>query len=117
MFIKSNKGQVSINGVVYTGNNITIVNGKVIEDGEIKSEISEPVIDVSILGDVGSIEASAGQIDVTGNVNNISTQSGDVYCENVNGSISTMSGDVNAEHVAGNVNTMSGDINYNKGSF
>lgn len=123
-------GSISVNGVTYRGNSITINNDVVIIDGVVVGDENSKTINISVVGDissinvdrckeitvqgnVGTIVTTSGDVDVTGNVNgDIHSTSGDVECGNVKGSINTTSGDVNCEDVGGNVKTVSGDIKH-----
>ena len=106
---------IKINNKVYKGQSITIINNKIIVDG---NDVTPDSKDINIIveGNIESIKAdTCNTITVNGSTNSISTKSGDVEVSgNVSGSISTMSGDVNCETVEGNISTMSGDIKYKK---
>lgn len=94
--------KITINGKVfnYSGNNITINNGKVIVDGNVIQECSGD-IKVNIYGDAhivdcnGSVEVfgNAGSIDcggsceITGDVTGNVDAGGSVTCGNVSGDI------------------------------
>lgn len=109
MQINMKNGRVIIDGREFSGNNVSIINGKVTVDG-IKQD-SELVGDINIVvhGDVERLENSTGIVKAN-NVGNIKTQSGDVECGTISGSVRTMSGDVTCGDIKGNVSTMSGDI-------
>lgn len=106
---------IKINNKVYNGNSISIINNKVIIDG---NDVTPESKDINIIveGNIESIKAdTCNTISVTGSIGSISTMSGDVEIGgNVSGSISTMSGDVDCNNVGGNISTMSGDIKYKK---
>lgn len=104
-------GKVTINGVTYSGNNVTIVNGKVIIDGDdftpdfknieiiIEGNIDKLKVDscdkIMVNGTVGEVKSVSGDIEILGNVEgNVTTTSGDVKCGNINGSVKTISGDI-----------------------
>ena len=109
---------ITINGNNYSGNSISVANGKIIVDGKdvtpdsreiniiVKGDINELTVDscnkVSITGNVKNVTLKSGDIDIAGNVtDSIQTVSGNVGCGNVGygygnvgGSIATMSGNV-----------------------
>jgi len=105
----------TINGVTYTGNNISVINNKVIIDG-VDQTPNAKQITITIDGNVTELKVDACQtITVTGNVNNLKTQSGDVDVQgSVQGNIQTQSGDVDCGTVGGNISTMSGDVKHRK---
>lgn len=110
MFLKKKNGSVNINGRSFSGNNVSINNGKVVVDGVLMDKYEEgTVVNVTIIGDVESLSNEVGSIKAT-TVGSISTMSGDVYCGDVGGSVKTMSGDVECKSVLGNISTMSGDV-------
>lgn len=106
---------ISVNGIPYHGNNISVINGRVIIDGvDVTSE--QKVINITVYGDLQCINGEFSTITVHGNVTNgIKNGSGDISITgNVNGNIKTGSGDVNIEgSVTGDVETGSGDIIHN----
>lgn len=87
---KDNKmnNKIIVNGIEYNGNNISISNNKVIIDG--KSLAEYKVVDVTIIGNCGDIDAG-GSVKVTGNV------TGNIDC---GGSVD-ISGDVGGDIDAG----------------
>jgi hypothetical protein len=102
---------ITINGVSYYGNNISINNGNIKIDG-INVAVNEKMINISVNGNVDQLSVdSCESLIVSGNVADVKTVSGDVNCQNVLGSVKTVSGDVSAKNINGNVNTVSGDIN------
>lgn len=103
---------VVINGVtIQGGNNVSIVNGKVVIDGKDATPDAKE-ISIVVNGAVNRLEADAcNTISVTGDVGNIKTLSGDVDVSgDVSGSVQTMSGDVSCGSIAGSASSMSGDI-------
>lgn len=102
---------IIINGISYSGNNITIQNGKVIVDGKnLTPEDKE--INILIEGNIDSVKVDyCNELLIKGDAGNISTVSGDVsVLGKVTGSIMTTSGDVDCTTISGNVSTVSGDI-------
>lgn len=107
--IMKNGSSVTIDGKTFTGNCVSVVNGKVTIDG--KTQEGELVGDINIVvnGDVESIDNSSGTV-TAHSVGDISTGSGDVECDAVSGSIRTGSGDVSCGKVGGRIKTGSGDV-------
>lgn len=103
---------VNINGMTYSGGNISINgDGTIIVDG--KPQAGQPTvgpITVTVNGNCDRITTASGNVEVKGSAGSINTASGDVSCLDVHGSISTASGDVVCKKVSGSVKTMSGDI-------
>jgi hypothetical protein len=106
---------ITINGNTYSGDNITISNGKVIINGKDVTPDGKE-INISVQGNVNELKVdNCNKIFITGNVKNVSTKSADVDISgNVEGSIQTMSGDVDCGKISGSVSTMSGDIKTRK---
>ena len=107
--------QIIINDQTVIGRSISVINGKVIVDGkEISVKDDAKVINISVQGDVDSIDADVCRtIEVTGAVNSIKTTSGDVSCGDVAGDVTSTSGDVQAQNIKGSVRTVSGDVTAN----
>lgn len=111
-----NNGSVTINGVSYTGNNITINgSGEVVVDGVSQTTIESKNISVYVNSEsCGDITTTSGDVKIeTGCVvGDIKTVSGDINCHsNVDGSVNTVSGDVTTfGNICGGVKTVSGDI-------
>lgn len=111
-----NNGNVTIDGVSYSGNNIVIKgNGDVLVDGVFQETIESKNITVYVNSrSCGDITTSSGNIKIESDcvVGDIKTVSGDVTCHsNVDGSVNTVSGDVTTfGNICGNVKTVSGDI-------
>ncbi len=124
---------VTINGITYSGNNVVVVNGKVIIDGrEAKMDVIKSNITINIegniekleadycekiivKGDVNTLHSTSGNIDIQGNVTNtVNTISGDIECNDVGGNVNSTSGDINCHDIKGSVKTLSGDIKHRK---
>lgn len=123
--------QVIINGRSYIGNQITVINGKVIVNGEdytpdskeiniqIDGNIEQLKVDTclkcTVNGNANYVQSGSGDIDISGEIiGNVQTGSGDIECGNVGGNIQTGSGDIKCNNVSGNVKTNTGDIKYRK---
>lgn len=108
-------GKITINGVSYSGNNITVINGKVIIDG---NDVTPNFKNIEILVD-GNIDKlsvdSCDKLMVNGNVGQIKSTSGDVeVLGNIDGDVTSTSGDIKCGNISGSVKTVSGDIKYKK---
>ena len=107
--------RININGttIVSSGRgNVVISNGRVIVDGNDVTPNAKQV-NIEIQGDMQSIEVDVcDSVHVVGSVGSVKTSSGDVRCGDVKGSIQSMSGDVTCGRVDGSVSTMSGDIRH-----
>lgn len=101
-------GTTWINNIKIEGTQtISINNGKIYVNGNLREDLENPSIKIKIEGNVASVCTDSG------NVSTINTASGDVSCKNVKGSVLTMSGDVTCGSVDGNINIMSGNICHN----
>lgn len=116
MKITSNKkNEINVNGDVYYGNSVSIVNGKVFIDGVEQTGkkgdklAKSKKLEIHIHGDVENVESEAGTIKAQ-TIHTASTQSGDIEADVIKGNASTMSGDIEARVIEGNTETMSGDI-------
>lgn len=101
-------GATWINNVKIEGaQTISINNGKIYVNGNLREGLKSPSIEVKIEGNVASVRTDSGD------VSTVNTTSGDVSCKDVKGGVLTMSGDVTCGNVGGNVSTMSGNIYHN----
>lgn len=102
---------VTINGVNYSGSNISINGTSIKIDGKEVSKKDVLQISIVVHGNIDNLNVDTCDIlTVKGQVNNLETISGDVECYDVNGNIRTVSGDVKCKAVTGNITTVSGDI-------
>lgn len=104
---------ININGKSFTGNNVSIINGKVFVDGvEQTGEFAqEQTINVTVNADINNLKTVSGNVTVTGNVTTANTVSGDLTVTgSVHGDVHSVSGDVSCGAISGNVKTVSGDI-------
>jgi len=104
---------ININGVSYHGNNVTIINGKVLIDGKDQTP-NEKEINITVHANIDTLKVDVCQtVRVAGQVGSVSTVSGDIkIAGDVDGSVSTISGDVECGNVAGSVSTVSGDVSH-----
>lgn len=105
-------GRIVIDGREFTGNSISIVNGKVTVDGVAQEGQLVGDVKIDVHGDVVSMNAGSGNVTISGSCGSVQTMSGDVECGDVSGNIKTMSGDVTCGAIGGSVGTMSGDIRH-----
>lgn len=109
---KNSSSYVSINGVEYRGNNISISGDRVVIDGVVQDgqKLVGP-ISVDVIGNVEKLVTSSGDIRVEGYVGDVKSASGDIVIHGrVNGDVTTASGDVRGREIGGKVTTVSGDI-------
>lgn len=107
-------GATWINNVKIEGaQTISINNGKIYVNGNLREGLESPSIEVKIEGNVASVRTDSGDVSITGDVSTVNTTSGDVSCKDVKGGVLTMSGDVTCGNVGGNVSTISGNIYHN----
>lgn len=111
MKVSGIKGFAIINGESFSGKSISIENGVVKVDGEVKATTgAEDSVRVEINGDCDRVELVAGTVWCR-SAGSVSTASGDVTVNgDIKGNAITMSGDITARSVLGQANSMSGDI-------
>lgn len=96
---------ITINGRTYTGNNITVNNGKVFIDGKSADDGEQGrILEVRIQGEPVSVHSDTA-VTVNGNVNGNVDAGSSVNCGNVQGSVKAGSsvncGDIGGEAKAG----------------
>jgi hypothetical protein len=109
--INMRNGRVVVDGREFNGSSVVISNGQVTVDGVTQDGTLSGPINVTVHGDVQSLENHSGRV-IAQNVGEISTGSGDVDCGDVGGSIRAGSGDVECCNVGGNIRTGSGDVTH-----
>lgn len=109
---KENMATININGGVYSGNNISVINGKIIVDGVNVTPGDSKHIKIEVTGNIDKLTVDAcNEISINGNVGTVKTMSGNVdVTGDIAGDIKTLSGNVDCDDVSGNVKTMSGNI-------
>lgn len=109
------KGEIVVNGISYSGTNVSIIGGIVTVDGVLqKNSFEEKILIISIDGRVDSLTTASGSVTVHGDCSNVETVSGDIVCGDVvNGSVQSVSGSVKAGTIHGKVSTISGNIRKN----
>lgn len=95
-------GTVNINGKVYHGNSVSVINNRVIVDGvDVTDQSSDVKYDqIVIAGDVASLKTDLS-VRVEGSAGNIDA-GGSVKCKNVNGDVSA-AGSISCCSVGGDV--------------
>jgi hypothetical protein len=100
---------IRVNGKTYSGNNIQMVNGKVIIDGKEVGEKSKEQDFVITIEKGAIVNLNCDEsVTVNGNVMNIVAQK-NINCDKVKGSI-TAGGNVNCDDVGGNIEA-GGNVN------
>lgn len=109
---------IEINGVSFSGSNISIVGGKVIVDGkEVDGLQDEKEINIVVNGDIKSLQSGNGNVSVAGAVESVQTVNGEIKISgSVAGSVKTVNGDVYCGEVHGSVNSVNGNIKTRKGN-
>ena len=104
------RDMIIVNNQNYTGRSVTIINGKVIIDGNDVTPDSKEIT-IRVEGNLDSLNVDyANMIQVEGNVGSLNSTSGDVVCNSVTGDIKTTSGAIFCGPIGGNVQTVSGDV-------
>lgn len=102
--------RVVVGGKEFSGNNIRIDGNKVIVDGVAQDGELVGDINVTVHGDVETLENTNGNVKAN-NVGSVKTTNGKVTCDDVSGDVKTTNGDVTARKILGKVTTVNGDIN------
>lgn len=106
-------GSCIINGKEYKGRNVSVVNGKVVIDGNVVSE--EQNVIINIHSSTVRILSSDGNINISDSeVSDCSTTSGNLIIHgDVYGNVETRSGNITISGpVAGSVTSRSGNISH-----
>ena len=105
---------ITLNGVSYSGKNITITNGNIQIDGKPVNDKGLRALNISVEGNVKTLTFSTcNRCTINGSVVNVKSSSGDIeIAGNCEGDVTTSSGDVTiGGHMNGDATTSSGDIN------
>ena len=106
-------GNVSINGIKFNGDVVSVKCGRIVVNGiDVTNDVGDSkTITIDISGDVKMLAVDACEyVKVQGSAGKVETMSGDVTCGDVTGDVKTMSGSVTCNNIAGSVDTMSGNI-------
>ena len=106
--LKGSASTVTINGQTVTGRSIVVRNGNIEVDG--KGLDLKGLLQVTIVGDVASLQMDSGEVQIQGHCQTVTTGSGDVMCGAVSGGVRTGSGDVMCHNVFADVVTGSGNV-------
>lgn len=98
---------VTIGGKRYTGNNIVVVDNKVIIDGVPCDDSFSGIVELKIEGNIEKLECDCS-VSVSGNVGSVSA-GGSVWCDDVGGNVNA-GGSINCGNVGGNLNA-GGSVN------
>lgn len=110
MNLSMKNGKVVIDGKTFVGSNIQINGNKVVIDGVTQDGELVGDINITVNGDVESIENTKGIVSAH-NVGSVKTTNGDVTCADVSGDVETTNGNVKASKILGKVRTVNGGIN------
>lgn len=97
---------IRLNGKDFAGRSITVINGRVIIDGnKLSGEDTTKSIKIEIHGDLASIRVDRGDVEVHGNVAGNVDAGGSIQCKDVEGNVdaggSIQCGDVKGDVDAG----------------
>lgn len=102
---EENVGNITINGKTYVGNNISVVNDRVIIDGKPVEDPGKGIVSIKIEGDLASLHSDLA-VTVNGNVQGDVEAGNSVTCGNVKGNVkagnSVNCGDISGTAKAGN---------------
>jgi hypothetical protein len=102
---------ITINGVTYSGKNVSVRNGHVSIDGKESDTAGAPRVTIEVHGDIETFQCdSCDTASIHGDVGSVTTASGNVHCGDVSGSVRTASGNVSCRDIGGNVTTASGNV-------
>lgn len=105
---------ISINGVKYQGNNVSIKGGVVTIDGKSPTPVEDyKTITVVVHGNLQALSLDEGSVKVEGDVGNIKTVNGGVQIKGDVVNVQTVNGNVDCGDVSGPVNTINGNIRKN----
>ena len=110
-----NCGNVSINGKVYHGNNVSMKNGVVTVDGVVQDggkAIEEKKITITIHGDCGDIQLGNGVIQVEGDAGDIETTNGAVSVAGDVDDVSTVNGAITVRGSCKKAKSVNGRITH-----
>ena len=119
---KHSRNTVCVNGrtIHISGNDISIVGGKIFVDGKehkAAGDTENCITTVVIDGNVGTLHLDCGDVEVRGDSLTIDAHMGNVKVGgNVTGNVKSHMGNVDVTgNVLGSVSTKMGDIKHNKG--
>lgn len=88
--MNSANGKTIINGKEYIGNNISVINNKVIIDGkDVTEDFGNTIQNITINGDVSNVKCESGGLTINGNVTGDVDAGHSVTCGDVSGNVSS----------------------------
>jgi len=103
--------KVTVNGVSYSGRNVTIDGDKVIVDGKVVEVPEGRKIEVTIEGDLERLHLTNGVVYAKGMIGDIAMQNGTVNAEaDIKGEVSMGNGKITCHDVYADVNLDMGSI-------
>jgi hypothetical protein len=94
-------GTITINGMTFSGNSVSIINDRMIIDGVEVTKGLQGVTLLKIEGTVDRLDSSAS-IEMHGSIGGNVTAGGSIHCDDVGGSVSA-GGSVHCGDVSGNI--------------
>ncbi|KMY86077.1 Phage protein [Candidatus Paraburkholderia calva] len=102
---------ITINGVTYSGNSVSVRSKRVIVDGQDVTVDDATRITIEVHGNIETLQCdNCDTAMIHGEVGSVTTASGNVQCSDVRGSVRTASGNVNCGDIGGEVRTASGNM-------
>lgn len=103
---------ININGKVYSGNNVSVVNNKVIIDGKRVDDENSKEIKISVEGNIQSLDVEyCDEIKITGECESVVSKNGNIQVKgNVKGDVTSKNGNIICRDVEGSVETKNGNI-------
>lgn len=103
---------ISINGKTYTGNSVTVANGKVMIDGKLADQDGSKEIYITVNGNVENLNIDyCDSLDIGGDCGTVQSTNGDLKIYgNVWGSVTNKNGNIRCGDVGGNVTNKNGNI-------
>jgi len=102
-----------VNGVKYQGKSISVQGNKVYIDGKEADGMQHPEINITIEGDVKSLDMGTGECTVNGNTHSVESGTGNITINGDVHEVETSTGDIKAK-VIDTAISETGDITANK---
>lgn len=111
MSINTSGSNIQINGVSYSGTNVSMINGKVIVDGVEQTGEMTGNIEIVVEGSCGDITTEFGNISVGSNAKSVESKNGNISVGGtIEGNAETKNGNIKANSILGEANTKNGNI-------
>jgi hypothetical protein len=105
---------ININGMSFSGSNISISNNKIYVDGKRVDEQFEDqkTFNIVVDGDLSKLEVdNAESIEIKGDAGSVKTTNGNVEVSgSISGDVKTVNGNVRSINIEGKVSTVNGNI-------